>query len=246
MITALLADVHSNLEALQACLAHAAASGAGRYAFLGDLVGYGADPAAVVDIVAGFAARGAIVVKGNHEQAMENRARDLNDLAHESILWTDRELSPEQKGFLRALPLIVRDGQFCFVHASALNPDRWEYIDNNTAARLSIEASDATYVFSGHVHDQMLWFLTQVGKIAPFRPISGSPIPLPSHRRWLAVAGSVGQPRDRNPAAAYALFDDATEELTFFRLPYDHLSAARKVRERGLPEWLAQRIETAV
>lgn len=245
MIIALLADVHSNLEALQACLAHASANGAGRHAFLGDLIGYGADPGAVVDIVADHVSRGAVVVKGNHEQAMENRARDLNDLAHESILWTHGALDDRQKNFLASLPLMARDGRFCFVHASALNPERWEYIDSNTAARLSIEATDARYVFSGHVHNQMLWFLTQAGKIAPFRPISGSPVPLPSRRRWLAIAGSVGQPRDGDPAAAYALFNDVSEEITFYRLPYDHLSAARKIRERGLPEWLAQRIESA-
>jgi diadenosine tetraphosphatase ApaH/serine/threonine PP2A family protein phosphatase len=132
-----------------------------------------------------------------------------------------------------------------FVHASAAVPERWEYIENNTAARTSIEAAGVNYVFSGHVHDQMLYFLTQVGKIAPFAPISGSPVPVPSHRRWLAIAGSVGQPRDRNPAAAYAIFDDATEQITFYRVPYDHRAAARKIREVGLPEVLALRIERA-
>jgi diadenosine tetraphosphatase ApaH/serine/threonine PP2A family protein phosphatase len=92
----------------------------------------------------------------------------------------------------------------------------------------------------------MLYFLTQVGKIASFTPISGSPVPIPSHRRWLAIAGSVGQSRDRNPAAAYAIFDSAAEQITFYRVPYDHLAAARRIREAGLPEDLALRIERAV
>ena len=71
-------------------------------------------------------------------------------------------------------------------------------------------------------------------------------MPVPSHRRWHAIAGSVGQPRDGNPAAAYAIFDSVREEMTFFRVPYDHLAAARKIRAAGLPEALAQRIERGV
>ena len=246
MKIALIADVHANLEALQACLRHASGAGAERYAFLGDLVGYGADPGAAVDLVAQYAARGAVVVRGNHDEAIDKRTRDLNDSAHEAIEWTRAALSEPQKEFLRALPLIVRDGAICFVHASAVQPERWEYIDSNTSARLSIEAAGTTYVFSGHVHDPMLYFITQAGKIAPFRPISGSPVPVPSHRRWLAIAGSAGQPRDGNPAASYALFDSAAEQITFFRVPYDHAAAAAKIRRAGLPEWLAQRIERAV
>jgi len=246
LIIALLADVHSNLEALRACLKHAAGRGADRYVFLGDLVGYGADPAAVVDIVAEHASRGAIVVKGNHEAAVTEAARSLNDDAHEAIEWTRNALSPAHREFLASLPLVIHDGSMCFVHASAAAPEKWEYIDNNTAARVSIEESGANYVFSGHVHDQMLYFLTPVGKIAPFRPISGSAIPVPSHRRWLAIAGSAGQPRDGNAAAAYTIFDDAAEQITFYRVAYDHLAAARKVREAGLPESLARRIEQAV
>jgi len=152
LIIALLADVHSNLEALRACLKHAAGRGAERYAFLGDLVGYGADPAAVVDIVAEHASRGAVVVKGNHEAAVTLGARSLNDAAHEVIEWTRNALSPVQREFLATLPLIAREGSMCFVHASAASPENWEYIDNNTAARVSIEESGANYVFSGHVH----------------------------------------------------------------------------------------------
>ena len=243
MIIALLADVHSNLEALQACLRHAADRGVDRYAFLGDLVGYGADPGPVSDTIADFASRGAIVVKGNHDAAIEPGTRELNDIAHQSIEWTRNALTVQQKQFLASLPLSIRDGSICFVHASAVAPDKWEYIESNSAARRSIEAAATSYVFSGHVHDQMLYFLTPVGKIAPFRPISGSAVPVPSHRRWLAIAGSVGQPRDGNPAAAYATFDDAAEQITFYRVPYDHLTAARKIRQAGLPENLAQRLE---
>lgn len=245
MLIAFFADVHSNLEALQACLRHARERGAEQFAFLGDLVGYGPDPAAVVDIVADLAQQGAVAVKGNHDDAIEvePKTRDLNDVAYGVIAWTRNALTAEQRTFLASLPLIVRNDDICFVHSSANQPSRWEYISTNTAARESIEAAATSYVFSGHVHDQVLYFKTQSGKTAPFRPVSGSPVPVPPHRNWLAIVGSVGQPRDGNPASAYALFDSDSELMTFFRVPYDHLATARKIRAARLPELLAERIE---
>ena len=243
MITALFADVHSNLTALQACLRHARDHGAERFAFLGDLVGYGPDPAAVIDVITGIP--GALVVKGNHDEAIEvePKTRDLNDLAYDAIVWTRTALSPAQKQFLSSLPLLLRDEDVCLVHASANRPERWPYIDDAEAARRSMDAAGAPYVFCGHVHDQMLYFRTTAGNTASFRPPAGSPMPIPRHRGWLAIVGSVGQPRDGNPAAAYALFDDAGETMTFHRIPYDHLATARRIREARLPELLAERLE---
>jgi len=243
MLTALFADVHSNIEALQACLRHAREHGAEQFAFLGDLVGYGPDPAAVIETVAAIPS--AIVVKGNHDDAIENepKTRDLNDVAYDVITWTRNALNAEQRRFLASLPLIVRKDDVCYVHGSANQPAKWEYIGDNMAARESMEAAATSYVFSGHVHEQVLYFKTQSGKTAPFRPISGSPVPVPPHRSWLAIVGSVGQPRDGNPASAYATFDSGTETMTFFRIPYDHLETARRMRAARLPETLAERIE---
>jgi diadenosine tetraphosphatase ApaH/serine/threonine PP2A family protein phosphatase len=243
MITALFADVHSNLAALDACLRHAREQGAQQFAFLGDLVGYGPDPGAVIDSVRSVPE--SIVVKGNHDDAIENepKTRDLNDAAYDVIAWTRNALNSEQRGFLSSLPLVVRKDDVCYVHSSANQPARWEYIGTNTAARESMDAAATSYVFSGHVHEQVLYFKTQSGKTAPFRPISGSPVPVPPHRNWLAIVGSVGQPRDGNPAAAYAMFDSGSEVMTFFRIPYDHLETARRMRAARLPEMLAERIE---
>jgi len=242
MLTALLADVHSNLTALQACLRHARERGAERFAFLGDLVGYGPDPAAVIDVITALS--GALVVKGNHDEAIEvePRTRDLNDVAYDAIVWTRTVLSSAQKDFLSSLPLLIRDEAVCLVHASASRPERWPYVEDAEAARRSMDAAGTSYVFCGHVHDQMLYFTTATGSTASFRPTAGSPTPVPRHRRWLAIVGSVGQPRDGNPAAAYALFDDAGETMTFFRIPYDHLATAQRIREVGLPDMLAERI----
>lgn len=243
MILALLSDLHANLDAVRACLAHAQDRRAERFAFLGDLVGYGPEPGAVVDLVAEYAGRGAVVLQGNHDAAIEGGGRGLNDVAYEAVEWTRGALSQTQREFLARLPLIVKNNDLCFVHSSADRPERWIYVQTNGAARESIEAAGTTYTFAGHVHEQVLYFHTPTGKTAPFRPTSGSAVPVPSHRRWHAIVGSVGQPRDGNPAAAYALFDSVKEEMTFFRVPYDHLRTAAKIRAAGLPEALALRIE---
>jgi diadenosine tetraphosphatase ApaH/serine/threonine PP2A family protein phosphatase len=246
MIIALLSDIHANLEALDACLKHAQANGATRYVFLGDLVGYGSEAQGTVDVIAGHAAAGALVIKGNHDEAVEKRNGYMNESAQQAIDWARKTLDENSKSFLAGLPLWVREEKLCFVHASASFPERWDYIDSLAAARKSIEAAERTHVFSGHVHDQMLYFQTGVGKIGSFRPAPGTPIPAGSHRRWLALVGSVGQPRDRNPAAAYAMFDTTLEQITFYRIPYDHHAAARKIREAGLSETLAYRVEKGI
>ena len=246
MIIALLSDIHSNIEALNACLKHAAENGAERYAFLGDLVGYGANPEEVVAAVARCADQGAIAVKGNHDEAIEKRAAYMNDATKESIEWTRSALTAKCKTFLSALPIMVRDGAMCFVHASAASPARWDYVDTPAAARRSVEAAQTTYTFSGHVHDQMLYFEGAQGKWSAFKPTPGSPVPIRGHRRWLALVGSVGQPRDGQPAAAYTLFDPASERITFHRLAYDHVVAAGKIRQAGLPEAHAYRVEKGV
>jgi diadenosine tetraphosphatase ApaH/serine/threonine PP2A family protein phosphatase len=244
MKVALLADIHSNLEALTACLSHAEGLGAEGFAFLGDLVGYGADPVAVVDIVMAYAAGGARVVMGNHDQAAVGATRKpMHDNAERAIEWTRARLRPEQLAFLAALPLTARDGARLFVHASAAAPDRWIYVTDPMRAAHSIDAGGAAYTFSGHVHEPRLYFQGADGRPQPFTPTPGSAIPVPAHRRWLAIVGSCGQPRDGNTAACYALLDAGRSELTFHRLPYDHGAAARKIRRAGLPERLAVRIE---
>ncbi len=247
MKLALLADVHSNLEALEACLAHARAAGAERYAFVGDLVGYGADPAAVLDVVAAHAAAGAIVVRGNHDAAVvDAKADTMNRAAEEAVAWTRARLSAAHLAFLAQLPLLVREDNMVFVHASADFPDQWNYVTDALHAARSLDAAAASYVFSGHVHEPVLYYTGAAERPVAFRPVPGVPIPVPPRRRWLAIVGSTGQPRDGNTAACYAMLDTDRATLTFFRVPYDWRVAAGKVRAAGLPESLARRLEHGV
>ena len=145
LIIALLSDIHGNLEALNACLKDAGECGATRYAFLGDFVGYGADPQKVVDIIARHAAEGAVIVKGNHDEAVEKTPLYMNESVRAVIGWTREILTRDAKAFLASLPLCVRDGEMCFVHASAAAPERWDYIDSPAAAQRSIDAAQAAY-----------------------------------------------------------------------------------------------------
>ncbi|MFT3917729.1 MAG: metallophosphoesterase family protein [Anaeromyxobacteraceae bacterium] len=244
MRLALLSDLHANLEALEACLAHAQAAGAEQWAFLGDLVGYGPDPVAVIDRVAGFARRGAAVVLGNHDEAaLEGDTEFMNGPAAEAVRWTRQQLGEREREFLRGLPLSVSWGDVLLVHASAEAPKEWIYVNDTYRAQRCFERSTARFVFVGHVHEQALYFEGPHGRPVPFSPKPGVPIPTPIHRRWLAVVGSAGQPRDGNTAAAYAMADLAKHTLTFHRVPYDWRTVARKMRDAGLPELLAQRLE---
>lgn len=246
MLTALFSDIHGNLEALNACLNDARERGAKRFVFLGDLVGYGADARGVVELVGGYVSIGAVAVKGNHDAAIDREASYFNESARASLRWARETLSGEQKTFLSNLPLVIHDASVCFVHASAARPERWDYIDSPSAAKRCADAADAVYTFCGHVHDQVLYFENAKGRMSEFRPFPGTAIPVRNHRRWVAIVGSVGQPRDRNPAAAYALFDLATQELTFFRVRYDAKAAADGIRRAGLPDSLAHRVEMGV
>lgn len=243
MRTAVLADIHSNLEALRACLAHAGAQGADAYAFVGDIVGYNADPLACIDIVREHAARGAVVIQGNHDAAaLGGLWENMDFFAREAIYWTRAQLGPAEREFLAGLPLIERRDGRAFVHASAAAPGAWTYIASARQAQDCIAAADAALTFAGHVHHQTLYYAAGPA-VRMHEPTPGVAIALPARWRWLAIAGSVGQPRDGNTAAAYALHDAGAGELHFFRVPYDHQRTARKVRDAGLPERLALRLQ---
>jgi diadenosine tetraphosphatase ApaH/serine/threonine PP2A family protein phosphatase len=238
MSIALLSDIHANREALAACLAHAEQHGARQYVFLGDYVGYGADPAWVVDTVIEYVrARGAIALRGNHDEAAGgvDDVR-LNDDARASILWARDRLAEAQIEFLRSLPLTWEEANRLYVHANGWNPGQFEYIFGVEQAAQSMLAVRARVTFCGHMHEPRLYHMGSSQRAEVFQPVPGTPIPLSAARRWLAIPGSVGQPRDGNPAACYACYEEASAALTYWRVPYDHEAAARKILAAGLPE----------
>ena len=239
---ALFADIHGNREALDACLADAKRRGADKLVFLGDLVGYGADPAYVVDLAAEKQHAGAIVILGNHDAAVLSGCDSMNDVARASIEWTRRRLDKSRQSFLAGLPLTAEWGEALFVHADAAEPKRWTYVTSSVAAQRSMRATGKRLIFCGHVHRPQLYHTGTYGLPSADIPATGASISLGGPAKWLAVLGSVGQPRDENPAAAYALYDDLADRLTFARVSYDIAEAARKIRAAGLPDILASRL----
>lgn len=240
---ALITDLHANREAFEEVLAHARSHGATQYALLGDFVGYGADPAWVLDRVRELVDQGAVAVMGNHDAAVARGSQPtMRPQARETVEWTRAQLDAAQLAFLAALPMIAQRGSSLFAHANAHAPAEWEYIQGRGEAMRSLQATEARHVFCGHMHSPMLFYLAGTGKAGDFTPVPGVPIPVPPHRQWLAIPGACGQPRDGNPAACYALFDERASTLVYHRVPYDHEAAARKVLEAGLPAASAQRL----
>jgi len=240
---ALITDLHANREAVEAVLEHAKSRGAERYAFLGDFVGYGADPGWVIDCVRDHVSRGAVAVLGNHDAAVvQGPLPTMIPEARQVVEWTRAQLDAAQLDFLATLPLAVSDADRLFVHANAWAPADWGYITGRMEAVRSLQATNARYTFCGHMHEPKLYHLTATGKTGDFTPMAGTPIPLSAVRRWLVIPGSTGQPRDGNPAACYALFEPETATLTFQRVPYDVTGASAKIRAAGLPPRLADRL----
>jgi diadenosine tetraphosphatase ApaH/serine/threonine PP2A family protein phosphatase len=239
---AIFADIHANREAFAACLDAAREQGAERMICLGDVVGYGADPEWAVDTVMGLVEAGAMIVRGNHDNAIGTSAESMNADAQAAIEWTRRRLSEPQRRFLAGLPFTRAEDDRLYVHSEASDPPRWHYVHDAYGAGRSMLATDANITFCGHIHQPALYSMSAMEEVTSLVPVTGLPVQLRHGRRWLAVLGSVGQPRDGNPAAAFAMFDTGKQEVTWCRVAYDIAAAMKKIRDNGLPRWLADRL----
>ncbi len=239
---AVFADIHANREAFDACFAAARAQGAERFVLLGDLVGYGADPVYVVERAAELRGEGAIVLKGNHDAAIGAPSVTMNAHARTAIAWTRAQLGEAHKVFLASLPLTAELNDTLLVHAEAAHPEHWLYITHPLEAERSLRATQKRVTICGHVHCPQLYHQAARGLPTLRVPVAGEAASLVPERKWLAVLGSVGQPRDEIPDAAYALYDEERALLTFRRVPYDIDTAAQKIRAAGLPGILAARL----
>jgi diadenosine tetraphosphatase ApaH/serine/threonine PP2A family protein phosphatase len=242
MLIAILSDIHANREAFDACLADARQVGAEQFVLLGDLVGYGADPAYVIEVAVDMQARGAIVIKGNHDEAASDKMGDMNIHARLAVEWTRAVLNPAQKHFLAGLPFSVEQGEVLYVHSEAADPASWIYVMDEIDADRSMDATEKRITFCGHVHRPQLYYRADDETPGFVPPSDGAGICLAKDHKWHVVVGSVGQPRDEIPAAAYALYDDVRHMLTFQRVAYDIERAANKIKAAGLPEILALRL----
>ncbi|KWV60577.1 metallophosphoesterase [Bradyrhizobium macuxiense] len=242
MRLALFADIHANRQAFAACLEAARVRGAERLICLGDIVGYGADPEWAVDTVIDLVAKGAIAVRGNHDNAIGTPSDSMNAEAQAVIDWTRGRLSAEQRRFLAALAILREEDNRLYVHSEASDPAKWRYVRDTSDAARSMMATELQITFCGHTHRPGLYSMSSAAKMTSFVPTTSVPVQLLTGRRWLAVLGSVGQPRDGDPAASFAMYDMASREITYLRVPYDVETAAARIRANGLPYWLADRL----
>lgn len=242
MRIAVLADIHANREALEAVREAVAAEAPDVIVIAGDIVGYGPDPAYAVEVAAQYAASGAQVVLGNHDQAVQQEDRGMTRDARDAIHWTRNQLSGEHRAFLAGLPLTATEEDRLYVHASADAPGRWHYVRNAQAAAHSFDATGAHLIICGHTHVPAMFYARVGHPPVAFRPLDDQPAPLIATRRHLVVAGSVGQPRDGKPAACFALIDLEQRCVIMRRVPYDAERTARKVLAAGLPPALAMRL----
>ncbi len=238
----IVSDIHSNWQALRAVLGHA--EGAWDQALCcGDLVGYGADPNPVTEW---FRDHGSYTVRGNHDKVSLD-AEDLewfNPVARAAAEWTRTALTRENAAFIAALPrgpLMIED--FEIVHGSPLDED--DYLAAAADAHQAFGYLERRLAFFGHTHLQggFVWNRARVETIPSFIASEGpAPVELDGECAYLINPGSVGQPRDGDPRAAYALYDSASKVLTYERTEYDIEGAQRRIMEEGLPAILAERL----
>jgi diadenosine tetraphosphatase ApaH/serine/threonine PP2A family protein phosphatase len=240
---AILSDLHANRQAIEAVIDDARRRGAQRWALLGDFVGYGADPAWVVDTVRDLVRGGAIAIQGNHDAAtVAGFSPQMRQQVESLIQWTRSQLDPDQLKFLADLPYTHEEGDLLFTHANAFAPRQWAYIEGRSEAVRSMMATHCRVTFCGHMHDPRLFHLSSIGKAGEFVPTAGVPVPLMAQRNWLVIPGSAGQPRDGNPAACYAMYDSLERSLTLWRVPYDIETASQRILDAGLPAEMARRL----
>jgi diadenosine tetraphosphatase ApaH/serine/threonine PP2A family protein phosphatase len=244
---AVLSDIHSNLEALTAVLDAVASERVDRILCLGDAVGYGADPSACLERLE---AAGAVMIGGNHDLACVGKM-DLgwfNDAAREAVLWTRDRLSFADLDRLRRLPLTAMEGPCTLVHGTLRHPERFEYLVEAGQAVDTLAACRTLFCLIGHTHlpcfveyDRASRRLVRILAAQP--ELAGIAfVDEPDARRYLLNPGSVGQPRDGDPRASFAVIDTAERRAAIRRLPYDLAAAQRKIRQAGLPEFLADRL----
>jgi diadenosine tetraphosphatase ApaH/serine/threonine PP2A family protein phosphatase len=247
MRLAVIADIHSNLEALGRVLAQIDREGVDAILNLGDLVGYNASPNECVELLQG---REVWSLAGNHDLALldPERAKHFNIIAHEALRWCREQLRLDFVEFLRGLPLLRQQpGSFLACHGTPASPDTYiaYHFQGKRVLKHLLNHTDLRVCFFGHTHRRALWYRDIRGKVA-LRQISPTKLRLSSGEYYLINPGSVGQPRDGNPEAAYAIFDDEEFSIHFKSVPYDIGGAQRRILAAGLPPFLAERLAQGV
>ena len=239
MLYAVISDLHANLEATQACFREIDKINPDRIICLGDMVDYCAQPNEVFDIVR---SRCDVIIMGNHDEAQIDYfiSDGFSENARISSIHTRSVLKAEHKEFIRALKRTHSEENILFVHGSPLNPVEYDYVLDNYSAHINFRSFNESVCFIGHSHYPVVFEerTFSVKAVGPGDVGKG----LRAGRRYIINAGSVGQPRDRDPRLAFGLFDTEKFKYELVRLEYDIESASKKIIAEGLPLKLAERL----
>lgn len=231
-------DIHSNLEALQAVIKAYQKEEIDKYFCLGDVVGYGANPNECVEIVSSLAA---VTVAGNHDWAAVDLfpRKSFNQEADEAIIWTSCQLSGDSRNFLQTLNLVRSEDNIVLVHGSLNEPGNFNYLLNVNLCRATFELLQSNICFVGHTHVPVVFVRNGEGNIH-FEDVQK--IKIIPENKYVINVGSVGQPRDSVPEATYCIWDTEKREVEIKRIAYDVFLARQKIIDKGLPEFLGNRL----
>lgn len=237
---AVMGDIHGNLEALTAVLEDAHKQGVTHYACVGDMVGYNANPAECLHKIRQL---NVVCVQGNHDHYCSHKecVRDFQPLAANVVDWTRKQLEEEDKSFLRELKLIRVVGGFTLVHSTLDMPQKWGYVFDELEAESNFNYQTTTVCFYGHTHHPV--FFEKSGYV---RRINDQRLSVTLGKKYFVNVGSVGQPRDGDPRAAYAVYDTAARRIELRRVEYDIAATQKKILAAKLPERLAIRLRLGV
>lgn len=232
-------DIHGNLEAFEAVRAALSKESIDQYISPGDIVGYGADPSQCVSIIQELSCG---VVAGNHDWAVGGLfdPLNLNEAAREAVLWTEAVLSWEEIGYLKSLELTIEQDSLLAVHGSLNSPADFSYIRNERDTQATFKLMDKPLCFIGHTHVPAIFQLTKEG----VKRKKGHKVKVTGADKYIVNVGSVGQPRDGDPRASYAVYDDEKNTVEIKRVKYDIETAQDKILKTGLPDILAYRLST--
>jgi len=234
----ILSDVHSNLEALCATTGAMAKDRIDRYLFVGDLVGYGADPRAC--IAAMRLLKPHSLIAGNHDWGVLGLLdmEYFNEYAASAVEWTRDTLSGADAGYLRSFMLVCEQENFTLVHGSLNQPAKFNYILGPEDARLCMRCARTPLCFVGHSHRAGIFCLDGGTVMCP----DAAAVKIDYTKKYVINVGSVGQPRDGDPRASYAVYDETEGIVEIKRVIYDIEAAQAKITRAGLPAWLAARL----
>ena len=238
----LISDIHGNLEALNAVMKFLEKVEPFQLYCLGDVVGYGANPKQCLELLNEEAN---LILAGNHDLAVAGviNGSDFNPMAQAAVDWTRDHLDEEDLSTLANLPLVYIDGDYCFTHASPVDPMQFSYVRTLEDVSEVLQSIGQRFCFVGHTHLPVLVRMDE--KRGRMEVVQDQRIRLQDGYRYFVNVGSIGQPRDNNPDACLVLIDEEAETLEFLRVPYDVTKCQNKILSEGLPSYLAERLELA-